>query len=165
MQTILIAHADTAFAEDLTRELRAGGYSVTDCPGPWPPAQRCIRCDKGYCPLTEAADLMIYDPHLTALDSEGNCHNLAVESALAHPEVPMLLAWSPAEMPDFGSLRGIRALAPHVHTPVGTGSAARPPGRRDGSNSNGPSWTEACARGGLVAGRRMWRDPNAVHCS
>ncbi len=27
----------------------------------------------------------------------------------------MLLAWSPAEVPDFGSLRGIRALAPHVH--------------------------------------------------
>jgi hypothetical protein len=49
---------------------------------------------------------MIYDPHLTRLDSEGNCHNLAVESALAHPDVPMLLAWSPAEVPDFGSLRG-----------------------------------------------------------
>ena len=115
MQTVLIAHGDTAFAEKLTRELRADGYSVIDCAGPWPPAQRCIRCDTGYCPLTEAADLMIYDPHLTGLDSEGNCHNLAVESALAHPEVPMLLAWSPAEVPDFGSLRGIRALAPHVH--------------------------------------------------
>ena len=115
MQTILIAHADTAFAEKLTRELRAGGYSVIDCAGPWPPAQRCIRCDTGYCPLTEAADLMIYDPDLTGLDAEGNWHNLAVESALAHPEVPMLLAWSPAEVPDFGSLRGIRALAPHVH--------------------------------------------------
>ncbi len=58
---------------------------------------------------------MIYDPHLTGLDSEDDCHNLAVESAPAHPEVPMLLAWSPAEVPDYGSLRGIRALAPHVH--------------------------------------------------
>ena len=106
------------FAEKLTRELRAGGYSVIDCGGPWPPAQRCIRCDKGYCPLSEAADLMIYDPHLTGLDFDGNCHNLAVESALAHPEVPMLLGWSPAEVPDFGSWRGIRALAPHVHAAV-----------------------------------------------
>ncbi len=52
------------------------------------------------------------------LDFDGNCHNLAVESALAHPEVPRLLAWSPAEVPDFGSLRGIRALAPHVHAAV-----------------------------------------------
>ena len=39
-------------------------------------------------------------PQLTALDSLGQRYNLAVDSARAHPEVPMLLAWSPAEVPD-----------------------------------------------------------------
>ena len=87
---------------------------MVTCPGPWPP-QRCIRCDKGYCPLTEGADLMIYDPQLTAPDAEGHVHSLAVDSALAHPDVPMLLAWSPKSTVDPGVLRAIRAQAPHVH--------------------------------------------------
>ena len=47
MRTVLIAHHDQAFAEQLTTELRAGGYRVIDCAGPWPPELRCIRCDKG----------------------------------------------------------------------------------------------------------------------
>lgn len=51
MRTILIAHRDEAFAEQLESELRGAGYHVIDCAGPWPPAERCIRCDKGYCPL------------------------------------------------------------------------------------------------------------------
>ena len=115
MKTILIAHHDMGFAEQLASELRSGGYfTVLTCPGPWPP-ERCIRCDKGYCPLTEGADLMIYDPQMSAPDSEGQTHNLATESALAHPEVPMLLAWSPTSVPDAGTLRAIRAQAPHVH--------------------------------------------------
>ena len=115
MYNILIAHRDVAFAEELANELRASGYftSVT-CPGPWPP-QRCIRCDKGYCPLTEGADLMIYDPQLTSPDSEGHVHSLAADSAVAHPDVPMLLAWSPKSVPDAGTLRAIRMRAPHVH--------------------------------------------------
>ena len=61
MYTILIAHRDTVFAEQLSSVLRDGGYRVISCPGPWPPVERCIRCDIGYCPLTEGADLMIYD--------------------------------------------------------------------------------------------------------
>jgi hypothetical protein len=115
MRTILIAHRDTAFVEALATELRAGGYRVISCPGPWPPVERCIRCDTGYCPLTEGADLMIYDPQLTALDLAGQRYSLAVDSAVAHPDVPMLLAWSPAAAPDGGTLRAIRAQAPHVH--------------------------------------------------
>jgi hypothetical protein len=115
MHSILIAHRDVAFAEALASHLRASGYyTVVTCPGPWPP-QRCIRCEKGYCPLTEGADLMIYDPQLTAPDAAGRVHSLAADSALAHPEVPMLLAWSPQSMPDAGTVRAIRAAAPQVH--------------------------------------------------
>ena len=115
MYSILIAHGDVAFAEQLASFLRSRGYfTIVTCPGPWPP-QRCIRCDKGYCPLTEGADLMIYDPQLTAPDADGHVHSLAVDSALAHPDVPMLLAWSPETVPDTGTLRAIRAQVPHVH--------------------------------------------------
>jgi hypothetical protein len=114
MHSILIAYRDVDFAEQLASYLRASGYfTIVTCPGPWPP-QRCIRCDKGYCPLTEGADLMIYDPQLTAPDAAGHVHSLAVDSALADPDVPMLLAWSPKSTPDLGILRGIRMAAPHV---------------------------------------------------
>jgi hypothetical protein len=115
MYTILIAHRDAVFAEQLSSVLRNGGYRVISCPGPWPPVERCIRSEVGYCPLTEGADMMIYDPALTALDAHGERYNLALDSALAHPEIPMLLAWSPAEAPDLGTLRAIRQGAPHVH--------------------------------------------------
>ena len=115
MRTILIAHHDQAFAEQLSTELRAGGYRVIDCAGPWPPELRCIRCDEGYCPLTESTDLMIYYPELIALNDLGQPYNLAVDSARAHPEVPMLLAWAPSHVPDAGTLRAIRAEAPQVH--------------------------------------------------
>jgi hypothetical protein len=114
MHSILIAHRNVAFAEELATQLRASGnFTIVTCPGPWPP-QRCIRCDIGYCPLTEGADLMIYDPQLTAPDAEGRVHSLAVDSARAHPDVPMLLAWSSNSVPDAGTLRAIRAQAPHV---------------------------------------------------
>ena len=115
MRTILIAHRDADFADELATELRAWGYRVIECPGPLPPALRCIRCDKGYCPLTEGADLMMYDPHLTACDETGQPHNLAIDSALAHQDVPMLLAWSSSSVPDAGTLRAIHAAAPWVH--------------------------------------------------
>jgi hypothetical protein len=115
MRTILIAHREVDFAEQLASELRTWGYRVIACPGPLPPAARCIRCDKGYCPLTEGADLMVYDPCLTALDEAGQLHNLALESAVAHPDVPMLLAWPTTSMPDAGTLRAIHAAAPWVH--------------------------------------------------
>jgi hypothetical protein len=114
MRTILIAHRDEDFAEQLTGELRAWGLRVISCPGPLPPALRCIRCDKGYCPLSEGADLMIYDPDLVALDEAGREHNLALDSALAHPDVPMLLASSPAEAPSPDAVRLIVTAAPWV---------------------------------------------------
>lgn len=113
MRTILIAHRDVIFAEQLAAEFREAGYRVIVCSGP-PPPQRCIRCDKGYCPLTEGADLMIYDPLLTAGDAEDHLHNLATDSALAHPDVPMLLAWSNEGAPDAGTLRAIHCAAPWV---------------------------------------------------
>ncbi|HLZ25903.1 MAG TPA: hypothetical protein VKV73_01125 [Chloroflexota bacterium] len=124
MRTILIAHHDQAFSQQLAAELRAGGWHVIDCPGPWPPALRCIRSDKGYCPLTESADLMIYDPDLTALNDFGQPYNLAVDSARAHPDVPMLLAWAPTNVPDAGTLRAIKAQVPQVL------AAAREPAAR-----------------------------------
>jgi hypothetical protein len=122
MRTILIAHRDVVFAEQLAHELRTGGYRVIVCPGPQPP-QRCIRCEKGYCPLTEGADVMIYDPRLTSTDAEKQDHNLAVDAALAHPEVPLLLVWSRSTVPDVGTLRAIRSQVPWVqiaeHAPNG----------------------------------------------
>jgi len=124
MRTVLVAHRDVAFAEQLAAELRQAGYRVIDCPGPWPPAERCIRGDKGYCPLTEGADLMIYDPRLTALDALGQRYTLAVDSAQAQPDVPMLLAWGPGEVFDADTLGAIRLAAPHVHVAAGT-SAGR----------------------------------------
>src|SRR5689334_19190158 len=114
MRTILIAHHNAAFAAQLTAELRDWGYRVIECSGPLPPVARCIRCDKGYCPLSEGADLMIYDLDLRAVDDGGEIHNLALDSALAHTDVPMLLAWSPDAVPDAGTLRAIRAAAPGV---------------------------------------------------
>jgi hypothetical protein len=115
MRTILVAHRNADFAEQLSTELRAWGYRVIDCPGPLPPALRCIRCDKGYCPLSEGADLMIYAPDLFAVDDAGRRHNLALDSAQAHPDVPMLLAWSGASVPEAETLRMILAAAPSVH--------------------------------------------------
>lgn len=93
MRTILIAQRDVGFATSLAVGLMAGGYRIVACPGPWPPRFHCIRHDAGYCPITEAADLMIYAPEMTGVDDDGTVHNLAVDSANAHPDVPMLLAW------------------------------------------------------------------------
>jgi len=115
MRTILIAQRNVAFSNQLVSELRESGYHVIDCAGPWPPAERCIRCDVGYCPLTEGADLMIYDPFLTGLNDAGQRYNLAADSARAHPDIPMLLGWSPDEVPDVGTLRALRSAAPQVH--------------------------------------------------
>lgn len=115
MRTILIAHRDANFAEQLATEIRAWGYRVIECPGPLPPTLRCIRCDKGYCPLTEGTDLMLYDPSLTSFDDSGRLHNLALESAVAHPDVPLLLAWPRTTVPDAGILLAIHHAAPWVH--------------------------------------------------
>jgi hypothetical protein len=91
MRTVLIAHRDPAIAVSLEADLERAGYHINTCPGPFPPNLRCIQCDTGYCPLTDAADLLIYDPTLLALDAGGAYQNLAVESALAHPDLPMLV--------------------------------------------------------------------------
>jgi hypothetical protein len=125
MRTILIAHRDMAYASALAAELRGWGYRVIDCPGPQPPVLRCIRCDKGYCPLSEGADLMIYDPQLVALDEAGQTRNLAIDSAQAHPDVPMLLAWFSDNPPDVGTLRAIRVAVPWVHVASGTPSVLK----------------------------------------
>jgi hypothetical protein len=115
MHTILIAHHDVDFAEELASELRGSGfYTIVTCPGPFPP-QRCIQCDTGYCPLSDGAHLLIYDPTLTSLDEAGNLHYLAADSALANPDVPILLAWSPDSIPDTAALLAIRESAPWVH--------------------------------------------------
>jgi hypothetical protein len=95
---VLIAHRDPEIAASLEADLRQAGYHVNSCPGPFPPQLRCIQCDTGYCPLTDAADVLIYDPTLVALDASGAAQNLAVESALAHPDLPMLVTtFTPAE--------------------------------------------------------------------
>jgi hypothetical protein len=86
----MIAQRDEAFGEQLATELRDDGYRAIVCPGPLPPAVPCKRCDKGYCPLTEGADLTIYDPGLISLDADGERRTRAVEAALAHPDVPIL---------------------------------------------------------------------------
>jgi hypothetical protein len=115
MHTILIAHHDVHFAEELASVLRSSGYyTIVTCPGPFPP-QRCIQCDTGYCPLSDGAHLLIYDPTLTSPDAQGNLHYLAADSALAHPDIPMLLAWSPDSTPDAGALLAIHDAAPWVH--------------------------------------------------
>jgi hypothetical protein len=114
MRTILIAQRDAAFAAKLAVELRQAGYNVIVRPGPVPKRVRCIRCKEGYCPLTEAADLVIYDPHLRVTGRDDQSHLLVVDCAEAHPDVPILLAWSPASVPDVGTLRAIRAQVPWV---------------------------------------------------
>jgi hypothetical protein len=57
---------------------------------------------------------MIYDPELTGVDAHGRAYNLAVDSALAQPDVPVLLAWPATASPDAGTLRAIRMEAPQV---------------------------------------------------
>jgi hypothetical protein len=96
MRTVLIAHPQASVATDMATSLSSHGYHTITCPGPWPPT-RCIRCDVGYCPLTDGADLMIYDPNLVSRDRAGTVHNLALESAQAQPDVPLLLAWEGEE--------------------------------------------------------------------
>ena len=91
MRTVLIAHRDPEIASSLEADFRREGYHINTCPGPFPPKLRCIQCDTGYCPLTDGADVLIYDPTLVALDENGVSHNLAVESALNHPDIPMLV--------------------------------------------------------------------------
>ncbi|HLZ26875.1 MAG TPA: hypothetical protein VKV73_06100 [Chloroflexota bacterium] len=112
MRTVLIAHRDPAIANSLEADFRRLGYHITTCPGPFPPKLRCIQCDTGYCPLTDGADVLVYDPTLVALDADGTSHNLAVESALAHPDIPMIaIAFTPAEA---DAAADVRARAPNV---------------------------------------------------
>ena len=112
MRTILIAEPNSEFADTLAGPLMAAGYRVATCPGPWPPELRCIRCDIGYCPLTEAADLMIYSPDLIGYATDGAPQVLAIETGKAHPNVPLLLAWPGEEEPP--SVQAIRIDVPNV---------------------------------------------------
>jgi hypothetical protein len=111
MRTLLIAHPEASVATAMASSLSSHGYQTVTCPGPWPP-RRCIRCDVGYCPLTDGADLMIYDPNLVSCDRSGTAHNLALESAEAQPDVPMLLAWQGDEPT---SVRFISERVPNAH--------------------------------------------------
>jgi hypothetical protein len=112
MRTVLIAHRDAEIASSLEADFRRVGYHINTCPGPFPPKLRCIRCDTGYCPLTDGADVLIYDPTLVALDADGSSHNLALESALAHPDIPMVvIAITPAEA---DAAADVMARAPNV---------------------------------------------------
>ncbi|MBI4494671.1 MAG: hypothetical protein HY690_17990 [Chloroflexi bacterium] len=111
MRTVLIAHREASFASCLAAKLVAVGYRTITCPGPWPPL-RCIRCDVGFCPLTEAADLLIYDPDLVGYDLADRAHSLAVDSAAAHADLPLLLAWRGAEEPP--SVAAIKAQVPRA---------------------------------------------------
>ena len=115
MRTVLIAQRDGAFAERLAAELRHASHGATICPGPLRRTARCTQCSPGYCPLTEDAGVVIWDPGLRAFAADGESHILAVESALAHPQVKILLTWSQASVPDVGTLRSIRAQVPWVH--------------------------------------------------
>jgi hypothetical protein len=119
MRTIIIAQRDSQFADRLAAVLRDGGYRAVTCPGPWPPDLRCIRHDAGYCPLAEAADLLIYDPDLVARGEDQQEHRLVEESAEAEADVPVLLAWPSDDEPT--SVRGILERVPRV------GRAARAP--------------------------------------
>ena len=67
MRSVLIADRDVEFAENLAGLLSMKGFHTIVCPGPFPPRLRCIRCDVGYCPLTEGADAMVYEAELVAL--------------------------------------------------------------------------------------------------
>jgi hypothetical protein len=112
MRTIVIAEPDRTFADRLAQPLRTAGYRVATCPGPWPPELRCIRCDIGYCPLTEGADLLIYNPDLLGYGIDGAPHLLALDTGEAHPDVPLLLAWAGEEEPS--SVARILATVPNA---------------------------------------------------
>jgi hypothetical protein len=112
MRTIVIAEPNRDFADSLARPLIVAGYRVATCPGPWPPELRCIRCDIGYCPLTEGADLMIYNPDLLGYGVDGAPHLLALDTGRAHPDVPLLLAWAGTEEP--ASVSSILAEVPNA---------------------------------------------------
>ncbi len=120
MRTILIAEENLRATSERVNLLSAAGYNVITCPGPWPP-ERCIRCDVGYCPLTEGADLMIYDPKLTARDHTGQIYNLAIASGIAHPEVPLVLAADDMTRDD-DSVQAVKAALPRAEV-----AAAQPP--------------------------------------
>jgi hypothetical protein len=43
-----------------------------------------------------------------------------MDSALAHPDVPMVLAWPSHASPDLGTLRALHAAAPWVQVAAST---------------------------------------------
>ncbi len=127
MRTVTIVHGDPSFAQQLAGALRTAGYQVIVCKSPLVTGVRCIQCGKPSCPLTNPADLLICDPQLR---SSGKDNLLVVETALSHPQVPILLAWSTTSVPDLGTLRAIRMQAPRMHV------AARDPAALVGQVDN-----------------------------
>ncbi len=110
MRTILIARPESAATSQRVNLLAGAGYNVVTCPGPWPP-ERCPRHTLGYCPLTNGADLMLYDPALEGIGLDGTSQTLAIDSGRAHPEVPLLLDSDDANYP-AAALDAIRKAIP-----------------------------------------------------
>jgi hypothetical protein len=61
---------------------------VHSFPGPWPHV-RCVRHTDGLRSADEGADLLPYDPALEGQDSCWRRSRLAIDSGLAHPDVPL----------------------------------------------------------------------------
>jgi hypothetical protein len=116
MQTAVIAQRDNRFASAVAAALSSAGYRTLICAGSHPPGGTCTRLELGACPLTDEADVLIYEPGLIGLDREGLIHWLAVESARTHPSVPLLLAWQGEEVP--ASARAVAEQAPDAQFAV-----------------------------------------------
>jgi hypothetical protein len=64
MRTILIAHRDADFAEQLAAELRAWGYRVIDCPRPLPRVRDIV----WGCEWARRPEPVDRSPHRSAAD-------------------------------------------------------------------------------------------------
>jgi hypothetical protein len=100
VRTILMARPESVRASQRFN-LRAGaGYNVVTCPGPWPQA-RCARHTMGYCPMTEGADLMLYDAGLQLVGvAPIDEHHLAVRASLQRPAQPDRCCVTPVAGPE-----------------------------------------------------------------
>ena len=92
MSNILIAHHDPEYTREVAAALESAGYQATVCTSAWESELTCLRGLLGSCPLTDGADLMIYDPGLTDARIREASGIAALASAEDNPVVPLLLA-------------------------------------------------------------------------